>query len=104
MSKLRGKLKFKDRWAERARKGANDSLKFLSENIQTVPCKNGSIVCVLGTANQGSIQFIIEPKIVLDAAEAGIKFAEELKLKEPMGAFEVSERFKEAATLPVGGK
>lgn len=83
------------RWQDRELKGINKAIQLLAKKIQIVPLKNGCIMCLLGDAQSGNIHFMIEQKIVFDAAEAGIKFAEELKQKA------ITDAGAEASTQPV---
>lgn len=94
------KLKSLNRWKEREARGMKIALEVLAKTIQVMPMKDGTIHVQLGASNGMGINFIIPQKHILDAAEAGIKFVEELQKTENMCATEVVERTNEAGTLP----
>lgn len=100
-----GKQGSLDRWQKRFLIGQNVAIQRLAKEIKILPLKTGQIAIMLGDEKNGNIQFVIDTKIVLDAAEAGVKFAEELQnhSKNGAGATEIVERVKEASTQPIGG-
>lgn len=98
--KKEGKIKSLNRWKEREARGMKTTLEVLSKSIQVMPMENGTIQVQLGAPNGMGINFIIPAQHILDAAEAGIKFVEDLKKNDNMGATEFNERINEAGTLP----
>lgn len=87
-------------------KGAQETIQQLSQKIQAVALKDGSILCRLTDVKFGTIDFRVEQTVVLTAAEAGMKFAKEIKkhYQNGAGATEIVERSREAAALPAGGE
>lgn len=103
---ISGKQATLNRWQQRELKGINKAIKLLADMIRVVPLKDGRLAVMLGNPKEGNIQFFIDAPLVFEAAQAGLKFAEELKeaAEAGAGATEIVERCNEAATLPVGGE
>lgn len=64
------------------RDGAHAILQTLSRQIQVAPREDGAIVCRLGTFKTGTIDFAIEPKVVLDAGLLAVQYAEKIKAQK----------------------
>lgn len=92
-----GKLGALDRWQRRELKGADTLIQAMCKHIQIAPLKNGCIACRVGDPNGANLTFTIKQDIVLSAAEAGFKYAEELKQKE------ASDAGSQASPQPAGG-
>lgn len=99
---IHGKLGSLKRASQRS--GGVAVLKELSNNITIHALKDGRIYCRLGKSS--GLEFIVEAKIVLQAAEAGVLFAQELTKhsQNGAGATELVERITEAGTLPAGSQ
>lgn len=93
------KIKSLNRWKEREARGINTALQVLSKSIQVAPMKDGSISVQLGPPAGMGINFIIPQQLILDAAQAGITFSEQLMDKQ----FNKNVS-PETDTQPVGGE
>lgn len=95
-------------------KTVTQTIQSLSQKIQAMALKNGQILCRLSN-EAGAIEFAIPAETVLQAAEAGVKYAEELKAKDKGPTVEESkaevnqamevmiEHAGQTAPQPVGG-
>lgn len=97
---MSGKAQAKKRWKDREAKGVIIALEVLSHSIQVAPLKDGRINVKLGPPGGMGISFFIDQKLVLDAAQAGMIFAQEIKNKE----LNNGAGFTETNTQPVGGE